>query len=69
MPQRPFLFPCNIPEKGSFPRSLSSSYGLSPGTAEYEGYIRALGALLDTVMEGDCLSVANDTLLLWGELS
>lgn len=37
--------------------------------AEYEGYIRALGALLDTVMEGDCLSVANDTLLLWGELS
>lgn len=64
-----FSFPLQYSREGFISRSLSSSYGPSPGTAEYEGYIRALGALLDTVMEGDCLSVANDTLLLWGELS
>lgn len=64
-----FSFPLQYSREGFISRSLSSSYGPSPGTAEYEGYIRALGTLLDTVMEGDCLSVANDTLLLWGELS
>ncbi len=63
-----FDFPLCYSKAAFVSRSLSSSYAPEKGTAEYDGYVRSLKALMDDNFEGDGITVANQTLMLWGKL-
>lgn len=61
-------FPLRYTKESFLVRSLSSSYAPEKGTAEYSGYVRELTALMEELFPGDSLTVANETLMLWGTL-
>lgn len=63
-----FSFPLSYTKEKFIRRSLSSSYAPICGTAEYDAYIRDLQKLLDRCFSGDTITVANETVMLWGKI-
>lgn len=49
-------------------RSLSSSYAPEKGTDDYEGYTHWLQSLLDDTFPDDKITIANETVMLWGNM-
>lgn len=63
-----FDFPLHYTKQSFIARSISSSYAPEADTAEYEGYVRALEALVDAHFDGGDVTIANETVVLWGRL-
>lgn len=61
-------FPLIYSKKSFISRSLSSSYAPEKGTEEYEALVRSLQSLLDETFQDDEISIANETVMLWGKL-
>ena len=63
-----FSFPLSYTKEKFIRRSLSSSYAPICGTAEYDAYVGDLQKLLDRCFSGDTITVANETVMLWGKI-
>lgn len=63
-----FDFPLHYTKQKFIARSLSSSYAPEKGTDNYEEYTRSLQGLVDETFSDDEMTVANETVMLWGKL-
>ena len=63
-----FEFPLTYTKKKFVSRSLSSSYAPEKNTKAYEEYVRALQGLLEEYSSEEVITVANETVMLWGKL-
>lgn len=64
-----FDFPLTYTKEKFIFRSLSSSYSPEKGSCKYYEYIKELQALLDRTFIGDTVTIANNTVMLWGKLN
>lgn len=64
-----FGYPLHYTKQKFIARSLSSSYAPEKGTDNYKEYIHSLQALLDDTFSNDNIVIANETVMLCGELS
>jgi len=63
-----FSFPLTYSKENFLQRCLSSSYAPLPGDETYDLYIRLLTELTDKAADGDSLTVANSTIVYWGQM-
>lgn len=63
-----FDYPLHYTKQKFIARSLSSSYAPEKDTYNCRGYIHSLQALLDDTFSEDDIVIANETVMLWGEL-
>lgn len=66
--QERFSFPLSYSKDRFISRSLSSSYAPEKGSAQYEAYVCALRELLDQTFHGEMITIANETVMLWGRV-